>query len=163
MFLMLASNPYFNVHNDARKRELYVAMTRAKTNLFIHTDENYLDDIEVDNLQVITDRYEYDLPNEIIVNLSFRDVWLDFFAREQRLITELTSGDELILNGNKCLNGREQPVLRFSTKFMEQIESMRRDNYELKQAKVNFVVHWTDAKTNHEFMVVLPELLFRRK
>jgi ATP-dependent DNA helicase RecQ len=52
------------------------------------------------------------------------------------------SGDELFINGDECLNAYGQPVLKFSKQYVNQIESMREGFYELKSAKVNFIVYW---------------------
>jgi ATP-dependent DNA helicase RecQ len=68
----------------------------------------------------------------------------------------------MIINGNECLNAKRQPVLKFSAGFIKQVEALKQRNYELKQAKVNFIVYWTDANTKQELKVILPELLFQR-
>ena len=42
----------FNANSDDSKRQLYVAMTRAKQNLTIHYNGNYLDNIKVEELRL---------------------------------------------------------------------------------------------------------------
>ena len=41
----------FDATKDEKKRQLYVAMTRAKQNLTIHLNGNYLDKLKTENLE----------------------------------------------------------------------------------------------------------------
>jgi ATP-dependent DNA helicase RecQ len=52
VFIMLEN---FNPATDEAKRQLYVAMTRAKRNLTIHLNGNYLDNITAENLERVED------------------------------------------------------------------------------------------------------------
>ncbi len=90
VFIMLEN---FNPATDEAKRQLYVAMTRAKHNLTIHLNGNYLDSITAENLEQIEDREKYLPPTKLAMHLSFKDVWLDYFITRQHLISGLTSGD----------------------------------------------------------------------
>jgi len=53
VYLML---PNFKPQEDKAKRQLYVAMTRAKSNLTIHMVGNYLDYIKVEDLETSSTR-----------------------------------------------------------------------------------------------------------
>ncbi|MBX2985931.1 MAG: RecQ family ATP-dependent DNA helicase [Bacteroidia bacterium] len=160
VFLMLEN---FNPATDEAKRLLYVAMTRAKQNLTVHINSNFLDNLSVENIERIDDREIYLPPNEIAMHLTYTDVWLDYFINKQHLISQLTSGDTLTLNGEECLNLKGQSVLKFSQKFVSQIESKKAENYCLKSAKVNFIVYWKKEDTEQEVKIILPELYFERK
>ncbi len=160
VFLMLEN---FNATTDEAKRQLYVAMTRAKRNLTIHLNSNFLDNITADNLVQIEDNEIHSQPNELAMHLNLKDVWLDYFENRQHLIVQLTSGDELALNEDECLNSSGNSILKFSKSFIGQIESMKTKNYELKSAKVNFIVYWKKEDTGQEIKIILPELLFERK
>ena len=46
--------------------------------------------------------------------------------------------------------------------FVEQIEEMKIKNYELKSAKVNFIVYWKKEETEKEVKIILPEIYFKR-
>ncbi len=159
VFLMLEN---FNSVTDEAKRQLYVAMTRAKQNLTVHLNSNFLDNITAANLERVEDREIYLPPNELAMNLSFKDVWLDYFINKQHLVSQFTSGDEMTLHGDECLNSRGQSFLKFSKLFVHQIESMKQKNYELKKAKVNFIVYWLKEDTEQEVKIILPELYFER-
>lgn len=160
VFLMLED---FNTSTDEANRQLYVAMTRAKQNLTIHLNSNYLDNLSVENMERLEDKNTYLPPNEFAMHLTHKDVWLDYFINKQYLVSQLTSGDTLTLNGDECLNSKGQSVLKFSTQFIHQIESMKQRNYELKSAKVNYILYWLKEGTEQEVKIILPELHFEKK
>lgn len=160
VFLMLEN---FNPATDEARRQLYVAMTRAKQNLTVHLNSNFLDNLTAENLERVEDREIYLPPNELTMHLTYNDVWLDYFINKQHLVSEFVSGDELKLNGDECLNSKGQSVLKFSMQFVNQIETMKHKNYELKSAKVNFIVYWLKEGAEQEVKIILPELYFERR
>lgn len=159
VFLMLEK---LNPATDEEKRLLYVAMTRAKRNLTIHLSSNFLDNITTENLERVEDREIYLPPNELVMHLTYKDVWLDYFLNKQHLVSQLVSGDKLTVNGDECLNAQGQSVLKFSMHFVRQIESMKERNYKLKGAKVNFILYWQKEGTEQEVKIIIPELYFER-
>jgi ATP-dependent DNA helicase RecQ len=159
VFLMLQN---YNPATDEAKRQLYVAMTRAKTNLIIHLNSYFLDHISVENMERFEDKDTYLPPNEVAINLTLKDVWLDLFISRQHVVSQLVSGDALVINGNECLNSKGQPVLTFSQQFVKQIDSMIKMKYELKAAKVNFVLYWLKEGAKSEVIIILPELHFTK-
>lgn len=82
-----------NPATDEEKRLLYVAMTRAKRNLTIHLSSNFLDNITTENLERVEDRNIYLPPNELVMHLTYKDVWLDNYLNRQHLVSQLVSGD----------------------------------------------------------------------
>jgi len=159
VFLMLEN---FNPATDETKRLLYVAMTRAKTNLTIHLNSNIFDNVTADHLERIEDKEFYLPPTELTMHLSLKDVWLDYFISRQYLINQLISGDTLTIHGDECLDSKGRSVLKFSKQFVEKMENMKAKNYELKSAKVNFIVYWKKEDTEQEVKIILPELYFER-
>jgi ATP-dependent DNA helicase RecQ len=160
VFLMLEN---FNPATDEAKRQLYVAMTRAKKNLTIHLNSNFLDALSAENMERVHDKEIYLPPNELAMHLTYKDVWLDYFINKQHLLSQFISGDYLTLNGDECLNSKGQSVLKFSKQFVRQIENMKEKNYEMKSAKVNFIVYWLKEGAEQEVKIILPELYFERK
>jgi ATP-dependent DNA helicase RecQ len=160
VFLMLEN---FNPTTDEARRQLYVAMTRAKRNLTVHLNSNFLDHLSAENLERVEDGEHYLPPNELAMHLTYKDVWLDYFINRQHLVAQLVSGDELKLNGHQCLNSRGQVVLKFSQQFVRQIEYMKERSFILKSAKVNFIVHWHKEGAEQEVKVILPELCFEKQ
>ncbi|MFA7445015.1 MAG: RecQ family ATP-dependent DNA helicase [Flavobacteriaceae bacterium] len=159
VFILLEN---FNPATDEAKRQLYVAMTRAKHNLTIHLNGNYLDSITAENLERVENRETYLPPNKMAMHLSLKDVWLDYFIPRQHLISQLTSGDTLIINNDECTNDKGQSVLKFSRQFLNTIETQKKKGYQLKQAKVNFMVYWKKEDTEQEVKIILPELYLEK-
>ena len=159
VFLMLDN---FNASSDSAKRQLYVAMTRAKQNLTVHLNSNFLDHLSAENLEQIEDSEIYLPPKELAMHLTYKDVWLDYFVNRQYLISQLTSGDSLTFRGDKCLNSSGQSVLKFSKHFLGQIENIKEKDYKLKSVKVNFILYWIKEGAEHEVKIILPELLFEK-
>lgn len=159
VFLMLEN---FKPTTDKTKRLLYVAMTRAKQNLTVHLNSNILDNIQAENLEWVEDTNIYHPPKELAIHLTHKDVWLGYFVNKQYLISQLTSGDELMLNGDECLDLRGRSLLKFSKQFQKQIEGLKEKNYVLKTVSVNFIVIWFNEELDKEVKIILPEVYFER-
>jgi len=159
IFLMLDN---FACVTDDSKRQLYVAMTRAKQNLSVHLNSGILDKLTTENLEIIQRNEIHQPPAEIAMHLTLKDVWLDYFINRQDIVSQLISGDLMIPDAEGCLSIKNQPVLKFSRSFQEQIEKMKTGRYELKGAKVNFIVYWQKEGSENEIKIVLPELWFEK-
>jgi ATP-dependent DNA helicase RecQ len=157
VFIMLEN---FSPTTEEAKRQLYVAMTRAKRNLAIHLNGDYLENIIAENLVRVDDKETHLPPNELAIHLSFKDVWLDYFITRQHIVSQLTSGDALTINGDECINSKGQSVLKFSKQFLNIIETQKQKGYHLKKAKVNFIVFWKKEGSEQEFLIILPALQF---
>jgi ATP-dependent DNA helicase RecQ len=153
----------FDARTDEKKRQLYVAMTRAKQNLTIHLNGNYLDYIKTEGLERIENNKTFKPPNDLVLHLSHRDLYLGYFEYAQRRINELTSGDSLIICDEGCKNNKGELVLKFSRSFLEKLSEIKQSGFQLKEAKVNFIVHWTNDDKKIEVKIVLPELHFDKK
>lgn len=160
VFLMLEN---FSTATDETKRQLYVAMTRARQNLTIHLNSNFLDDISAEGLERIQDRNIYTPPSELVMHLTHKDVWLGYFFSKQYYISQLQSGVELKPDGDVCLNSKGQSVLKFSKQFAKDIGSMKQKGFALKRAVVNFIVYWKGEDSQQEVKIILPEVHFEKK
>ncbi len=159
VFLLLENS---NPKDDKDKRLLYVAMTRAKQNLIIHLNSNFLNALSTENLERIEDNGNYLPPSEMVMQLTHRDVKLGYFEFIQHRIENLVSGELLYKKEEGYANLTGELVLKFSRKFSEQIQSMREKGYEVQRAKVNFIVYWLNEETEKEVKIVLPELCFEK-
>jgi len=159
VFIMLEN---FTPASDEAKRQLYVALTRAKNNLTIHLNGTYLDNITVENLERVEDREEHLPPSELVMNLSLKDVWLDYFITRQHLVSQIISGDTLMINGDECTNDKGKSILKFSKQYLKTIESLKQKGFHLIKAKVNFIFYWKKEDTEQETKIILPELYFER-
>jgi ATP-dependent DNA helicase RecQ len=159
VFLMLEN---INYESDGAKRQLYVALTRAKENLYIHLNNSFLDNIKAENLERLEDKKIYLPSNEMAVHLSYKDVWLDYFVNKQHFISNLISGDTLSIDGDQCSDLNGQSVLKFSKQFLNYIENMKLKGFQVKKVTVNFIVYWLKENETNEIKIVLPELYFVR-
>ncbi|OOQ59486.1 RecQ family ATP-dependent DNA helicase [Mucilaginibacter pedocola] len=147
---------------DDIKRQVYVAITRAKQNLHIHTNGTQFDNTHTDGMERFINIQQNELPAELLINAGHKDVWLDHFANTQSYINGLMAGDALIVDGDECLTGTGRPVLMFSTEFSEMLKTKAALGYRAKSAKVNFVVHWRGEDRKRELVVVLPTITCER-
>ncbi len=157
VFLLLEN---FDASTDECKRQLYVAMTRVKQHLAIHVNSDLFQEYNVENLERIEDNLEYFPPNEIVMHLNHKELWLDYFIKRQHLVSQLMSGDSLLIQDDGCINSSGQCVLKFSKLFINKIEQMKLKHYHLFNAKVNFIVFWLKEDTTEEVKIILPELRF---
>ena len=152
----------YNAETDEAKRVLYVGMTRAKKNLTIHLNSHILDTPS----RVLVDRIEnksvYLTPNGISMHLSHRDVNLGYFEYVQNRIKNIISGDALIIKEEGCANSNGDLVLKFSQKTVDALKYSAEKGYQLKEAKVNFVVYWRKEGSENEIKIILPELYLEK-
>jgi ATP-dependent DNA helicase RecQ len=160
VFLMLEN---FDARTDEKRRQLYVAMTRAKQNLIIHLNGNYLDKLKTEDLERIENQNTFEPPNVLAIHLSHKDLYLSYFDFVQHRINGLTSGETIIICDEGCKNNKGELVLKFSRSFLEKLSEINQSGFQLKEAKVNFIVHWKAEDKEHEVKIILPELYFERK
>lgn len=160
VFLMLEN---FNLTSDASKRLVYVAMTRAKKNLYIHLNEDYFDNLRVSPMEYLFDKNRHEPAFTLSMNLTHRDVWLSYFYNNQAHVSNLMSGDKLFVDDSECVDKSGNSIVKFSQSFVKIVEHYRKYNYIIKSAKVNFVVYWKNEDSDTEVQIVLPEILFERK
>ncbi len=153
-----------NTHprTDEQKRPIYVALTRAKQNLSIHLNRNFLEDYTAQNLLYAEDRTDYPPPPFLALHPGHRDVWLSYFASCQDAIARLQCGDKLTVEENTAYTSEGQPVLKFSKRFTEELESLREQGYVLDTITVNFILYWQGEDAEDEIRVLLPEMGFGR-
>ena len=159
VFLMLNG---YNADNDEKKRLLYVAMTRAKQNLTIHLNGNYLDDISCQNIERLNDDFQYNTSNLLVNHLSHKDIWLDYFISKQGIITNYKSGDELIPNNDGCSDKNGNCIIKFSNSYKEKIIEFEKTGYKLSESKINYIAYWQKEELENEILIVLPELKFKK-
>ncbi len=150
---------------DEERRKLYVGMTRAKNNLHIHYNNDIFDDFEPNGAEKILDEKIYNRPEEIVIQLSHKDIYLDFCKGKKRFILSLKSGDELIIRGDTLYamkNEKIYPVVRLSKKFKDEIVKMSAQGYFPTNAKIRFIAAWKGKEDIEYTAVILPEIYFCR-
>ena len=153
----------FSISEEEKKRVLYVAMTRAKNHLVIHLNDHYLNNMKAHGCEKIDDDFNYSAPKHLVEQLNHRDVYLSYFKDKQRqcAITELKSGEEIKVKGDKCVNSREFPILKFSKKFLEDIEKRKKNNFSIKTVRINFILFWQGEDMDKEIRIILPVIYWQ--
>ena len=159
VFLLLEN---FDASNQEKKRQLYVAMTRARQRLVVHLNGHYLDAFQTEDLERVENNAVFQPPDSLVLHLSHRDLNLLFFHFIQRRVHDLSSGDVLKITEEGCTNEAGELVLKFSQKFLVKLAEIRQHGFGPKEAKVNFVVFWKGEDKKQEVKIVLPELYFEK-
>jgi ATP-dependent DNA helicase RecQ len=164
VFLAFSRFPDWNKPEKTEeiKRGIYVAITRAKQNLHILYNGSYFDNINVENIERTTDNNSYHVPEEISLQLSHKDVVLDFFAYRKKEINSLFSGRELSIREDGCFMG-DTKVLKFSSKFRDQINALKEKGYSPTRAIVRHIVFWQDKDKKEEIKIILPDVELSKK
>ena len=150
---------------DAERRALYVGMTRAKSNLYIHTNTTLFDKYRIDGVEHVVDGGEYGEPTEIMLQTTHKDVVLDFFKNKKEIIFSLRSGTKLKLDDVYLvaeLNGRDVRVAKLSKAFVETLERLNDKGYSPKSAEVRFVVAWKGEEDTEETPIILADMYFTK-
>ncbi len=159
VFMMLEN---IDPGTDEIKRQLYVAMTRAKENLIIHLNGNYLDNITAENIERVDDKETYLPANEMAMHLTHEDVNLGYFEFVQHRMKNIMCGDLLTKNEEGYTNANGDLVMKFSKKFTDVLTTQEKKGYKLKEVKTNFVMFWKKQDEEKEIKIILPELYFER-
>ena len=160
VFLMLDG---FSCHDDETRRQLYVALTRAKENLYIHENTSFLWRMSAAGLLRYENNLQYGTSSDINILLAYHDIWLDSCIRNQGAITGLVSGDHLIVSGYDVYNEKRNKVLAFSKSFIGKYNNILSKGYRPVEATVNIVLYWKPADKDKEFKIVFPELHLKKE
>lgn len=155
---MLISGSYAKDANLLRR--YYVGMTRAKKRLFIHTNGNLFNNLN--GARYFTDQRQPGMPEEIMLQLSHKDVFLDFFKGRKQDVLALKGGDALTYSDFHLYNLSGTPVAKLSMKMQATLSQWEERGYKVKSAYVQFVVAWKpkDApKDEAETAVLLADLV----
>lgn len=113
--------------------------------------------------QYVVDSKQYAMPGEIVLQLSHRDVYLEYFKKYKREILALRGGDALIYKDFVLYDvPTHKPIAKLSLNMQQTLSGWKEKGYEVKSASVHFVVAWKpkDApKEEPETAVLLADLL----
>ena len=157
--LMLITHPEHPT--DEILRRYYVGMTRAKQTLTIHTNGNLFDTLHT--AQHLYDAQAYDEPNEIVLQLSHKDVNLGFSKPHKDTILSQRSGMPLTYHDHcLCLPATSRDIAQLSIKMNEKIGKWELKGYKVTTAKIRFIVAWKSKeapKDEKESAIVLADLV----
>lgn len=159
---MLVSQPQHVTASEMRS--YYVGMTRARKRLFIYTNSTLFDRLPADIHQV--DQTPYVFPDEVMLQLSHKDVNLGFFKSRKKEILSLRSGEKLcFVNNLLYVPNNQQPVAQLSQKMQAELAQWALKGYLVSSATIRFVVAWKpkDApKDEKEHAVLLLDLELKK-
>lgn len=161
VYMLISDNHSKDAH---LMRRYYVGMTRAKKRLFIHTNADCFQRLKADRYNIEQERYG--MPEEIVLQLSHKDVYLGFFINVKQEILALRSGDSLFYKDSILYDAvTNKPVAKLSQKMQTTLLEWKNRGYEVKSASVQFIVAWKPKgtpKEEKETAVLLPELLLQK-
>ncbi|MGM9780204.1 MAG: UvrD-helicase domain-containing protein, partial [Prevotella sp.] len=144
---------------DEVLRRYYVGATRAKERLFIHTDSSVFDLMPTDEHHIC--QQQYYMSEEIILQLSHKDVNLSFFKSRKKTVLALRSGQELRFANNYFYDFHSDiPIAQLSQKMQAELRLWREKGYTVIAASIRFIVSWRpkDAPKEEEYAILLIDL-----
>lgn len=169
VYMMVADHGYSV--DDSLMRRFYVGMTRAKDRLFIHTDSIFFSRLPADGYY--SDSREYPMPEDVVLQLSHRDVNLGFFKMRKKEVLSLCGGDPLLYSNNTLYLKQESSndttglaVAYLSNAMQKKLADWSERGYEVVSASVRFIVAWKpkDAPVEEpEYAVLLADLSLKRR
>lgn len=165
VFILLNNYP---LASEEKKRVLYVALTRAKNNLFIHTNNIDFPSAGIAALNYQENKENYPAPATIIIECGMKDVQLGYFKipQTERKVKRLSSGMLLFPDLTQAAIFRDENqnrVLKLSQSFTEKLSTKLSQGYQLQKAYVKYIVVWYDEASGESHRVVLPEMVFKRE
>lgn len=162
VFMLLNDSPR---HYDERLHEIYVAITRPKHILSIHTNASYRSLLPIELSSFNEDPTPYPIPQYLSFQLTMKDVWLDSMRNphSQDILSKLNCGSQLTATVNGCITSTGVDLLNYSTSFKQKLNDWRSRGYTINQAEIGFVVLWKgNNESSPEIMVALPKLLLSK-
>ena len=158
---MLLDNQEANKEDDIRK--LYVGLTRAKQDLYIHCNTPLFYNNEKQNIHYQYDMLIYPEPDEIALQLSMRDVYLDFFKDKKESILKLVCGMPLQFNNGYLQTSTGEKVVCLSKAKREELNDWYKKGYHIESAKISCILAWKGKDDDKECAVILPDLVLRKR
>lgn len=159
-------NNVFIYYNSSKRllndelRALYVAITRAKDNLNIHTNNkvfNWIKDIT--NLRIIENEKKIEEPNRFVYTFGFSEVNLGYFKYVQHNVKNALPGDKLEINDDVITHNGNK-IIQLSKKGKELVASRSELGYKIKEVSLEQVLYWYNKEKKEEYLIVFPKIVF---
>jgi ATP-dependent DNA helicase RecQ len=159
VFLVLNN---YDISTEDKRRQLYVALTRSKSNLTIHYNGSFLNNIEVENIKRFEDRNNYKPPDKIYMHLTHKEINLGYSGFVQKRIKRMQTGDPLVVSEEGCNNEKGEQLLKFAKSFLDEIQKIEQKGFRPCSARINFIVYWYNEEKKEELQIILPKVTFQR-
>ena len=158
VFLLIDSK---QIGPDEEKRRIYVGLTRAKTNLYIHTVSAFLEKIVTGlGLPCRYDDTPYEEPKEMDVQLGYRDINLGFFYAHKKKIMSLRPGTKLETH-ERYLSHEKEKLCMYSRSFQENfLAPVLEKGYAISSGEIRYIAAWKDIEEEEqdESAIILPNI-----
>ena len=149
-----------SIDTDEEIRKLYVGITRSKKELFIHINNNKLDNL-CD--KVIYDNQKYCEPTELMLQMTRKDVFLDYFCNPgmKEKVFRHQSGDRLYLKGKllfESQNDSSGAIAVLSNAAKEKLDRLYAKGYWVSDVKIRFIVARKTETMETESAIILPDI-----
>jgi ATP-dependent DNA helicase RecQ len=153
-----------DLSDNEKRRVLYVGMTRAKSELYLHYNNHAFDSFSDD---IIDDPEMYPEPEQITLQLTHKDVVLNYFMSRKKLVFALHSGTTLTLQGKELyaqIGGKTYSVAMLSKAAQGTLNGLLAKGYRVQSARVRFVVAWRnqDEADKNEYAILLPDIFLEK-
>lgn len=158
--------------SDEEKRTIYVGLTRARNTLSVHSNVDLSGYMNFMSADFMVDTYTYAEPDEVLMQLSHKDVVLSMFKGKSDFIESLHAGQEIKINevyAYVTTSNKSLTIVKFSASFQHKMSQLTAKGYLPDKATIRHIVYWRyedidegTAKTV-EIPIVLPEILLKRR
>ena len=163
----------YDTSGNDNKRLLYVACSRAKESLEIHTNGSFFNDIESNELKIYDNEKETFPPTcyELILNHKEINLNSQKYPSSLQVIDQLKTGDALkkdikMFGESEALGLAKSEggnMLLFSRKFNDgKFKSFQANGYDIVGGSVEYLLYWYDKDEKKEYKIVLPRLRFEK-
>ena len=109
----------------------------------------------------------YPEPEQITLQLTHKDVVLNYFMPRKKLVFALHSGTTLILQGKELyaqIGGKTYSVAMLSKAAQGTLNGLLAKGYRVQSARVRFVVAWRsqDDTAGQESAIILPDIFLQK-
>jgi len=164
VFLML---PDYQFIKDDDVRLIYVAITRAKKNLYIINNMNLFTSLADENTKIVQDEKQYDEPNSVSLYFDHKGVQLGFFKNNSiiKTLKNVHSGSQLEYNKKNdnvfYLNNNHACMI--SQKGIHDLNYWFDKGFSVKDAEAEYVVQWYCKDDDKSYPVVLPKINLKKE
>ena len=148
---------------SGEKRLLYVAFSRAKQRLFIHTQRDDLACLREHFSERKTCNTKEATPQKICYEMGLGDIWLGYEVAQTNLKDLPIMAGEMCEVQDEGLFYNDKCVGRFSKKFAQTLDKKIAQGYILQtQAEVKYVIKWHNKEKDEMTTQVLCEVVLSK-
>ncbi|QWB96215.1 RecQ family ATP-dependent DNA helicase [Mycoplasmatota bacterium] len=155
---ILYDNKYIN--NDEERRLLYVGITRAKKNLFIHYKGDFFKFNQIENFTYQIDENMYDEPEYLVFTLTHKDLNLGYFSFTQDMCKRIELDTKLEFEEKNKFSYQDRKILQFSKAYAQKYIDIINKGYIHLETIVRHKIIWYDSQNEKESIIVLPQITF---